>query len=123
MQIPTEIGVAVISAIATLLAVLLPLLFSIRKHTRAAADDARVAREEVRNNHYNANGEPINFRDEQDERHDFLVTLLTGLQSDVRGLRKESGRIQDRFEKHLEHNDEIVKRVESLEKTVIKFKP
>lgn len=60
---------------------------------------ARAARIQVENDH------TTNLRDDQDEKHaetagqnNLLINLLMGAKSDIRGMRRDTGRLADRIE-------------------------
>ena len=58
---------------------------------------AKAARVQVENDH------DTNFRDDQDKQSDQLslgLRLLLGAKSDIRGLRRDIGRIYDRLDEH-----------------------
>jgi hypothetical protein len=92
---------------------------------------ARAARTQVENNHFDANGNPINLREEQDERHDenrrtnnensrmirLLLNVTTGTSSDIRGLRRDLGRLDDRLILVKRELREVFERVEDIEDT------
>ncbi len=82
------IAVAIITMITTLIT---------RGKLEHVKRDAAATREQVQNNH------STNFREELDERHaevtrgqERIYRHLEGVSSDVRGIRKDIGRIDDR---------------------------
>lgn len=90
----------------------LPLLLSIRKKAGAAATsagaaaaDAKAAREQVQNSH------ETNFRDDHDEKHTAVMSAIAGVESrmdarftnlegDIRGVRRDIGRLADADARH-----------------------
>lgn len=104
----------------------LPLLIKTQK-------DAAVAKEQLANDHIDKEGQQINLRVEQDERHVAVVELVTdkfedltkhfniqfdGVRSDIRGIRSDVGRNTNRIEKTSdkleEHLQESVKVIEEF---------
>jgi len=101
----------------------LPLLIKTQK-------DAAVAKEQLANDHLDKEGQQINLRVEQDERHGAVVDLVTekfedltkhfnvqfdGVRSDIRGIRSDVGRntnriqkTSDKLEEHLDDSREII---------------
>jgi len=93
--------------------------------------DAAVAKEQLANDHIDNEGQQINLRVEQDERHHTVVDLVTekfedltkhfniqfdGVRSDIRGIRSDVGRntnriqrTSDKLEEHLEDSREIIR--------------
>lgn len=65
---------------------------------------AKATRAQVENDH------TTNLREEGDDRHRELVHRLEGLASDIRGLRRDVGRLTD-----TDHDHE--KRIDDLERT------
>jgi len=95
-----RIIVQVISSAALVLAASLPVLLSTRKSVEKVAADTAIVRAEVKNSH------TTNLREESDERHDAVMDLLTELReemretrADVRGLRRDGGRQDDRLQR------------------------
>lgn len=93
--------------------------------------DAAVAKEQLANDHIDNEGQQINLRVEQDERHHTVVDLVTekfedlikhfnhqfdGVRSDIRGIRSDVGRNTNRIERtsnkledHLDESVEVIK--------------
>lgn len=78
---------------------------------------AKAARVQVENNHRDADGNVINLREEGDERHTANTQLLKQLiaaqhaiQGDIRGIRRDIGRLMDADASHAD-------RIHQLEKT------
>lgn len=95
-----RIIVQVISSAALVLAASLPVLLSTRKSVEKMAADTAIVRAEVKNSH------TTNLREESDERHGTVVDLLNELRhemretrADVRGLRRDGGRQDDRLQR------------------------
>ncbi|WP_295787524.1 hypothetical protein [uncultured Microbacterium sp.] len=100
-----RIIVQVISSAALVLAAVIPVQLSTRKTVEKVAADTAVVRAEVKNSH------TTNLREESDDRHTSVMDVLLELQrdqremreemretrSDVRGLRRDGGRQDDRL--------------------------
>ncbi len=71
--------VAVLVALCSLAAVVIPLLIRAR-------NEAAAANEQVSNNHVREDGTPINLREEQDERHSQNSTVLVEIRKDVKSI-------------------------------------
>lgn len=102
----------------------LPILIKTQK-------DAAVAKDQVTNDHVDEDGQHINLRVEQDERHHTVIELVTekfddltnhfnrqfdGVRSDIRGIRYDVGRNTNRIEKtsdkledHLRESVDVIK--------------
>lgn len=85
--------------------------------TNRTRQHAKATRTQVENNHVDAEGKPINLREESDERHAEnssmlaqLLKIVTGMQGDIRGMRRDIGRLADADAKHDE-------RIHDLEQT------
>lgn len=109
---------ALITTQGAIVVALIPVLISTRRHARNAATDAAEARYQVANDH------TTNLREEGDERHqentkllnavltrvDELAERITGVKSDIRGIRRDVGRLADADRTHED-------RIHELEKT------
>lgn len=92
----------VITSLSSIMAILLPILLRAEKNTE-------IAKEQLQNEHKNADGTPLNIRDDLDDKHEVILTKLESLQggvnmairlsegnaSDIRGMRRDVGRVQD----------------------------
>lgn len=98
--------IAAISAMGLVLVALIGLVGRISVKVTRIGKDAAVAREHVANDHFDAEGNPINLRVEQDERHQELLDRIDsvsthtnqqfdGVRSDIRGIRRDVGRVTD----------------------------
>jgi hypothetical protein len=83
--------IALSAVLVSLMAVALPLLVLFRNR-----GDIKAVRSQVENNHRDADGNPINMREEADERHsenktrlDNMGKSVLGIQDDLRGIRTE----------------------------------
>lgn len=119
---PDTIIIQIIATAGLVGAAVLPLLVRAQK-------DAAVAREQVANDHIDAQGNPINLRVDVDDKHNELIALVTdkfdafqthtniqfnGIRSDMRGMRKDIGRNTDandrnreKLDEHLEESREV----------------
>lgn len=91
----STIVVATIGAIAAVISTFL---------ANRGRQHAKAARTQVENNH------STNLREEGDERHAQNTTTLEAIQSDIRGIRRDVGRLTDRSHKHEDRIDEIDER-------------
>ena len=116
---PTLIIVAVVGAVGTLGAALLPPLIRTQR-------DAAETRDHVANNHIKPDGSAINLREEQDDRHHELKNLiirqgarfersLEGMRDDIRRnadehirLREDVSDVRDGLTEHLEESREVI---------------
>lgn len=105
-----EVWVAVVSTVGLVLIAII---------TNRTRQHAKIARTQLENNHFDADGNPINLREEQDERFisststlALLVQIVTGIQSDIRGMRRDIGRTADTTAhngRRITSQDEILK--------------
>lgn len=89
------VQVALITATATvavavlgLAGVLVPILLGLRRRLG-------VVQEHVANNHYNADGTPLNLRDDLDGKHDFNARILLKIQRDIAWLMRQFKDLRD----------------------------
>lgn len=111
-----QIGAILIAVVGGTGAVIIAIVNRTRQHAKAAATSSRAAaassqitQEEVRNNHVDAAGVPINMRDEFDDRFEEsqraqeeqrraqveILKALDQLGIDLRGTRRDVGRLAD----------------------------
>lgn len=129
--IENNIVVQTLLTISAVAAIALPSLLSARK-------DVAVTRDQVQNSH------SINLRDDQDQKHDVVVDLISqvikvvdvkieGVHSDVRGLRKDIGRNTDQIDRNAsatsrlgeqfqEYKDEVDERLDHVEQGISDIK-
>lgn len=107
----SAIVVGGLSSTAIVLAATLPVLISTRRKAAAAASDAAGARNQVENSHTK------NFRDDHDDKHaevlaavDRVDRRVGNVESDLRGVRRDVGRLADAHARHDE-------RIHDLEQT------
>lgn len=100
-----------IASSGLVLVAVLPVLLSTRKKASAAATDAKAAREQVQNSH------TVNFRDDHDTKHGEVMAAIArvdqrvvNVESDMRGMRRDIGRLADADARHDE-------RIHDLERT------
>lgn len=100
----TLLGIA-ITALGGILVAILPAALRLERNSEEV-------KEQVQNAHKNPDGTPLNLRDDLDDKHTELLeqimsvkssvglalTLTQANASDVRGMRRDMGRIQDRME-------------------------
>lgn len=125
----TLIGI-VITALGGLMAVLLPALLRFERNSEEL-------KEQVKNDHKKPDGTPLLLRDDLDDKHDVILARLDSLQdkvdisvglsqanaSDVRGIRKDMGRLHDdlsRMRTNLEASTTETTRVGRLTSGLIK---
>jgi len=86
-----QVLVAVVTVLGT---IIIAIMDRTRRH-------ARATRAQVENNH------STNMREEGDTRHAQLLGELTGVKSDLRGLRRDQSRSLDMIIKHEERLDDL----------------
>lgn len=84
----TALGTAVVAIIGGIITIV-TLLVQTKGHAKRA--DTQVS-----NNHVDEHGEPINLREEADQRHAELLGVVDNLAGDIRGMRRDVGRIDTR---------------------------
>lgn len=99
------IAVASIQAGSTLLVLLLGWYLN-RKVNRISVDTRRT-RDQVENNHFGEDGEPINLREEADHRHNENSEKLDRVLEELTRLRKSVGRLWERADKHTDQIHEL----------------
>lgn len=94
--------------------------------------DVRAVKSHVENDHKWPDGSPINLRDNIDANQNAVMGAIAAVASDLRGVRRDVGRLDsrdlergremralaDRFEKHLNDAEEAVDRIGNLEHTL-----
>lgn len=90
---------ALVTGLLAYLGILTTLLFQTRTAAKRAEAHAASANDQVTNHH------DTNLREESDDRHDELMAALSEVKGDVRGLRRDVGRLWDSDNKQ---NDRII---------------
>jgi hypothetical protein len=103
--IENNIVVQTLLTISAVAAIALPSLVSARKDVAETNRTTAIVRDQVQNSH------TVNLRDDQDQKHDVVVDLISqvikivdvkieGVHSDIRGLRKDIGRNTDQIDRN-----------------------
>lgn len=116
----SDTGAIIVALITTVGTILIVLIDRTRRH-------ALASRRQVENSH------ATNMREENDERHEqetglhkqtlkalrFLTSQMVGVQADIRGVRRDVGRLADADVRHdqklVEHDDRITKLLDRKE--------
>ncbi|MDH6181806.1 septal ring factor EnvC (AmiA/AmiB activator) [Microbacteriaceae bacterium SG_E_30_P1] len=89
-----NIIVQAVASAGVISAALLPVLVSTRRKASSAAKDASAARSQVQNSHTK------NFRDDHDDKHTAVMSAIARVESDIRGVRRDVGRLADADVRH-----------------------
>lgn len=99
-----NVQVALITALggayAVTMTILVPLLFSMRKHARNAARDSSASRQQVQNDH------PTNLRDDIDKvlrAQSRQGRAINGIRGEMRHTRQRVSAIEDRMNRTTNH--------------------
>lgn len=83
-----------------------------RRKINRAAQDTRAVKDQVVNSHVDNDGNPLNFRDEQDERHMSNVDLLSRTLKTVVSLRTSTNKNFENVRDELEGMREDIRRAD-----------
>lgn len=97
--------VALVGGTFTLVNLIVTTLLS--KRVKRVEGDTKATRVQVENNHIDDNGNPINLREEADERHNQNTRMLEDIYDEVKRLRVSVGRLWRRSDKHTDQIHEL----------------
>lgn len=80
--------------------------------------DVAVTKDQVANDHVDDEGNPINMRVEQDDRHDEIMTTLGEVKKDIGGIRHDIRTLYSADAEQVRQTNRDRERIDAMEKTI-----